>query len=171
MRFGVIIMCHGLEHVRDPEAFLMYFRRFLIPSGCVHVAARNVVGWEPDFPGWTSCESHHFMGSNDQTLQVEISGAEIEPVWVVTHRFFSGWVLSVFRTRLRSIRAEGVALRWMTAVGGKREECRPGVIEHTYRAVLIIAGAGLRSFRRLESALGRCDDLKCLLRMSPLGVG
>ena len=164
MRFDVVVMNHVLEHVQEPVPFLREVCRLLAPGGYVHVAVPNIVCWEAKLSGWTSYEPYHVTYFDRETLQRAITAAELRPISVVTHESFSGWFLAVLRTVLGVNRPQGAVVQQRAAVSSNATKGRPAVIQHAYRAAMVLAGGGLWPIRSLQAALGRGDELLCIAR-------
>lgn len=158
--FDVVAMHHVLEHVEDPVGFLRSVREVLRQGGIVHIAVPNVACWEAQFSGWNCYVPYHLTYFDRETLARAVREAGLVPVWTATHESFSTWFLLGVRTLLR-VEANR-ALSIQARLG--RVSPRSPLVEHPYRLAMVGAGMVTWPLRRLQSALGRGDELLMVAR-------
>lgn len=162
-RFEVVVMNHVLEHVPQPVEFLQDAIRLLAPGGILHIAVPNIDCWEARLPGWTSYEPYHLTYFNRRTLQRVVSSAGFATVQCLTCDSFSGWFLALLRTALGVNREHGAVTR-PAASASRPVGRRSGLVEHTYRLAMVLAGGGLWPVRWLQGKLGYGDEVVCIAR-------
>ena len=152
-RFDAIIMNHVLEHVSDPIDFLRNARRLLRLEGVIHIAVPNVRSWEARLPGWTSYQPYHLLYFNPKALAEAVRRAGLAVVSQGTFEPFSGWFLALVRTVLGSS---------PKATSPQPPRYRSTGVEWLYRILMLGSGALTFPLRKLQSAVGRGEELVML---------
>jgi 2-polyprenyl-3-methyl-5-hydroxy-6-metoxy-1,4-benzoquinol methylase len=160
--FDVVVMNHVLEHTSGPIAFLTDARRHAKPGALFHLAVPNVASWNARMPGWTSYEPYHLIYFSPKTLRDAVARAGLECVELSTFEPFSGWFLALLRTALQ--RGERNSNRRETR---DRDRSKRG-IEHLYRVAMLASGAASYPLRRLQSRLGKGEEVVMLATNGPL---
>ncbi len=158
--FDVVAMHHVLEHVEDPVGFLRSVREVLRQGGIVHIAVPNVACWEARFSGWNYYVPYHLTYFDRETLARTAREAGLVPVRTATHESFSTWFLLGVRTIL------GIEANRALPIQASLGRVPPWwpLVEHPYRLAMVGAGMVTWPLRRLQSALGRGDELLMVAR-------
>ncbi|GIW56239.1 MAG: hypothetical protein KatS3mg082_2643 [Nitrospiraceae bacterium] len=155
--FDVVAMHHVLEHVEDPVGFLRSVSAVLVPGGIAHIAVPNGASWEARFSGWNCYVPYHLTYFDPVTLARAARAAELVPVRMATHESFSTWFLLAVRTLL------GIEANRAPDPGKQGSPWWP-LVEHPYRLAMLMAGAITWPLRRVQSVLGRGDELIMVAR-------
>lgn len=158
-QFDVVVMNHVLEHVSDPQSFLITALARLKPDGVLHLAVPNVAAWEARLPGWNSYEPYHLLYFTPQTLRAIAEKAGFQILKVITHESFSGWFLAILRTLLKNRHSA-------QAQQGENSglERSTSMLEHGYRLTMVVWGMATFPLRRLQELLGKGDEVILLAR-------
>jgi SAM-dependent methyltransferase len=151
--FDVVVMNHVVEHTSAPLKLLTEARHIARPEALFHIAVPNVGCWEAWLPGWTSYEPYHLVYYTPATLRATAMRAGMRVIDLRTFEPFSGWSLALLRSAL------GRSLRNADDRAAMRSARRSSGMEHAFRAAMLATGTGLYPLRRIQSALGRGEEI------------
>lgn len=159
--YGIIILNHVLEHVRDPVDFLRSVRELLRPDGRIHIAVPNIRCFEAILSGWGSYEPYHLSYFSTSTLEKTVRRAGISPEYIITNDTFSGWYIAIFRTLTKSYYRSHA--NSSTSINIRNTE---SIYVHMYRLLMAISGLVSYPLRFIQGKLGFGDEIVCVARSS-----
>jgi 2-polyprenyl-3-methyl-5-hydroxy-6-metoxy-1,4-benzoquinol methylase len=157
-QFDAVFLNHVVEHVEDPVHFLSTVRRLLAPNGVIHIAVPNIDCWEAALPGWNAYANYHMTYFSERTLPLVLQRAGLEARQISTHEQFSSWVLALLGTWIKRGNRTPATTPQL-GNGAKGENRKSGIVASTYRSVLLAGGLITWPLRRIQSRLGRGDEL------------
>ncbi len=150
--YDVVVMNHVIEHVNNPIQFLTDVRTCMKRNAIVHIAVPNVICWQARLTGWNCYEPYHLLYFSPETLKDLVEKAGFELLLIATHDSFSGWLLAILRTYLKTYEKSAEERRYTS------ENVKSTWVGHMYHLAMVLSGVITFPLRCFQSAIGRGDE-------------
>lgn len=151
--YTLVLLCHVLEHMREPVRELQNVEHLLAPRGRCCVVVPNFGSWHRAFRGWSGYQPYHLHYFTQQSLTSALTLAEFRPVRCGSHEGLTGWA----NTLVRSVKT-----------GDVTQEARAPQGLSWRRHVLELGRLGfglmIGPVRSCQAALGRGEELLVIAR-------